>query len=166
MAVDFKPMVNSSYDEESGVSIPLPRMLPDSRSDGLRGIEYQYAFRRDGERIGGLGLLGTEVKVEQASKPEWVSTLEIDKDIQLKSFSRLKQDIQNDDDPFEFLQKVAQGLVNVFVGQRSNSDTFRYVVTVHADLLRRNGIDVPPGNVQTAEGWVVLADVLVPPHVA
>ena len=64
MPTDFQPRGTSSFDQESGVHIPLPRILPRTFQDGREGVEYQFSFRKGDERIYGLGIFGTENVIE------------------------------------------------------------------------------------------------------
>lgn len=64
MSIHFKPIENTSFDEGSGVTISHPRILLDAPLDGVASVEYQYTFRRGGQRVGDRGLFGTEVAAE------------------------------------------------------------------------------------------------------
>lgn len=118
MPLDFKPVVSSAVDEQSGVSIPQPRMLPATLPDGRNGIEYQYVFRLKDERIGALGIFGSEVALEGAGRREWLYTLDLTQDAAFKALFRFKQAIGNTDEDFDFIRDVACGLVNFFAGQK------------------------------------------------
>lgn len=166
MPIDFKPVVSSAIDEQSGVSIPQPRMLPATLPDGRNGIEYQYVFRLNDERIGALGIFGSEVALEESGRREWLYTLDLSQDAAFKALFRLKRAIGNTDGDFDFIRDVACGLVNVFAGQRSNSEAQRNVVVTTVEALARHGIGVPEAVHPLPGGTIVLANVLVPAHEA
>lgn len=166
MPIDFKPVVSSAFDEGSRISIPQPRMLPTTLPGGQSGIEYQYVFRRDDERIGALGIFGTEVSLERSGHREWLYTLDLAQDSAFRSLFRFKSAIGNMDGDFDFFRDVAQGLVNVFAGQRDNSEAQRNVVVTSVEALGRHGISVPEEVRPLPDGTIVLAEVLVPAHEA
>lgn len=164
MPIHFKPVVSSAIDEKSGISIPQPRMLPATLPDGGDGIEYQYVFRRNDESIGALGIFGSEVALENQGQREWLYTLELTQDAAFKALFRLKQTIGNADGEFDFLRDVACGLVNVFAGQRDNTEAQRTVAITSVEALARHGVDIPGAVHPRPDGTIVLADVFVPAH--
>ena len=165
MSINFKPRERSAFDEISGISILMPRVLPAALPEKVGAIEFQYSFRRDGQDVGALGFLGAEELVETEGRREWVYTLDLSPDIVLEEILRFKRAIGNADTDAEFLQGLAQGLANAFAGQTSNVDDLRYVAIAHADDLARVGISAPGGSARLTDGSIVLADVLVPAHV-
>lgn len=166
MPIYFKPVVSSAIDEKSGVSIPQPRMLPATLPDGGDGIEYQYVFRRNDECIGALGIFGSEVTLEKQGQREWLYTLDLTQDAAFKSLFRLKQTIGNADREFDFVRDVACGLVNVFAGQKENTEAQRTVVVTSVEALARHGVDVPDAVHPRPDGTIVLAEASVPALVA
>lgn len=166
MPIDFKPVVSSAVDEKSGVSIPQPRMLPATLPDGRNGIEYQYVFRLKDERIGALGIFGSEVVLEEAGRREWLYTLDLTQDAAFKALFRFKQAIGNTDEDFDFIRDVACGLVNVFAGQKNNTEAQRNVVVTTFEALGRHGIGVPDAVHPLPDGTLILANAFVPAHEA
>lgn len=164
MPIVFEPNESSAFDSVSGVLIPQPRMVPATLSDGRDVIEYQYSFRRDGERIGGLGIFGTEQIQNNNGRRTWVYTLELTQDSGFERLFRLKDAIENKDDNFTFVQNVAQGLVNVFAGQTDNTDAQLNLVVTNLAALERAGIQPPPALSTTLDGTVILAECMVPAH--
>ncbi|MBK0025006.1 hypothetical protein IAE57_02430 [Stenotrophomonas sp. S48] len=160
--MDFKPLGISAIDESSGVSIPQPRMLPATLPGGGTGIEFQYAFRRNGERIGGLGILGKETALVTDGHREWLYKLEITHHSAFDSIFRLKRKIGNTDDDFIFLSTIAEGLVAVFVGSHDNVEPQRNVVVTSLSALNQQGILVPEQIPFSQDGEIVLADAYVP----
>lgn len=166
MTVDFKPRDTSSFDQGSGTSIPMPRILPHTLPDGGDGIEYQFAFRRGDELVGGLGVYGAEEVVERSGQREWVYTLDLSSASVLRSMLRSKQALGIADDDVAFLRGLAQGLVNVFAGQINNIDNLRYVAFTRQVGLSHLGLAAPEGAAILPDGTIVLAEVFVPAHVA
>lgn len=165
MSIDFKPRERSAFDENSGISVLRPRMLPASIPGRTDAIEYQYSFRRDGQSIGALGFFGTEEKIEKGARREWVYTLDLSPEAVLEDVLRFKKSIGNNDRDSEFVQSIALGLVSAFAGQTTNADDLRYVASTKADALARLGIAIPDGVTSLPDGSIILADVLVPAHV-
>lgn len=164
MPLDFKPRVNSALDENSGISIPQPRMLPSALPDGGEGIEYQYVFRRDNTRIGGLGIFGAEVVLDRPEGRERLYTLDLTQDSAIEGVRHFKKRIGAADGDFDFLRDVANGLVNVFAGQVDNVDAQRNVAVTSVSALARNGVQLPAGAEIPPDGVIVLAEVFVPAH--
>lgn len=162
MPIDFKPTASAAFDERSGVSIPQPRMLPATLPDGRNGIEYHYVFCLKDERIGALGIFGSEVALEVSGQREWLYTLDLSQDAAFEALFRFKQAIGNADRDFDFIRDVACGLVNVFAGRNNNTDAQRNVVVTTVEALGRHGIGVPDVVHPLPDGTIVLANVFVP----
>lgn len=164
MPIDFKPVVSSAFDEQSGISIPQPRMLPTTLPDGRNGIEYQYVFRLKDKRIGALGIFGHEVIFKESGRRVRMFTIDLSQDAEYKALFRFKQTIGNVDSDFDFIRDVACGLVNVFAGMKTNDDEQRHVVVTTIEALGRHGVGVPDGVHPLPDGMIVLASVVVPAH--
>jgi len=162
MPTDFKPRGTSSFDQESGVHIPLPRILPHTFQDGREGVEYQFSIRKGDERIDGLGVFGTEGVIEASGQREWEFTIDLSSESALRSMLRSKESIGSTDDDITFLTALARGLVNVFAGQDDNTDNLSYVAFTSVEALSALGLSVPANVRVTAQGTVVLAEVHVP----
>lgn len=166
MPIDFKPGVSSAFDHKSGASIPQPRMLPVMLPDGPYGVEYQYVFRLDDERIGASGTFGSEVALEESRRREWLYTLDLSQDGASKALIRFKRAIGNTDGDFDFIRDVACGLVNAFAGQQNNTVAQRNVVVTNVEALGHHGVGIPGAAHPLPDGTIVLANVLVPGHEA
>ncbi len=164
MPIVFRPQDSSAFDSVSGVLIPQPRMVPATLSDGRDVIEYQYSFRRDGERIGSVGIFGTEQIQNSDGRRTWVYTLELTRDSVFERLFRLKETLNNGDDDFTFIQNVSQGLVNVFAGQSDNTDAQLNLVITNLAALERAGVQPPRGISTTLDGTIILAECMVPAH--
>ena len=162
MSIEFKPDCNSALDASSEVRISFPRILPATLSDGSEAIEYQYTFRRDGERVASLGILGTENLSVQGSVHQRIYTLDLSASEVLDSILRFKERIENSDDPAPFVRAVAQGLLNVFSNQSSTSESVRYVAFARVDSLIQHGMAIAEDSLQLRDGVVLLARLLVP----
>lgn len=166
MPIYFKAEMSSAIDEKSGVSIPQPRMLPATLPDGRDGIEYQYVFRRNDERVGAFGIFGSEIALEGQGRREWLYTLDLTHEVAFKSLFRLKQTIGNADEDFDFVRDVACGLVKVFASQRDNTEAQRNVVVTSVEALTRHGVDVPSTVHPCPDGTIVLAEAFIAAAVA
>lgn len=165
MSFDFKSRSRSSFDEESGVSIPQPRMLPASCAGSDDNIEYQYSFFLDGKDIGGLGLLGTCGFTERQGRREQLFTLDLGREGVLRSALGFRETLGNSDDEFVFLRGLAQGLVMAYAGRTDNDDDVRYVAIADADSLARAGMHIPDDVISWVEGVILLAEAYVPAHI-
>lgn len=164
MTIDFRPRGTSSFDQQSGVHIPLPRMLPHTFVDGREGVEYQFSFRRGDERLDGLGVFGTEQVIENHGQQEWLYTIDLSSESALKSMLRSRDSIGATDDDITYICGLARGLVNVFAGQDDNTENLLYVAFTSAEALSSLGIPVPGNSQNLADGAIVLAEVRVPAH--
>lgn len=126
MPLCFQPRPASSFDPNTGVSIPQPRTLPATLPDGQPGMEYQYAFIRDGKMIGGLGFLGPNAIVETGGHRECVFTLDLGRDRLITSMLEFKQTLGNQDDDYDFLRALAQGMVLAYAGRTDDKVNYRY----------------------------------------
>lgn len=162
MPIRFKPVENTAFDPESGVTISFPRILPATRRDGSDAIEYQYMFRRDEQRVGATGFFGTEQVVEQHGGREVRYTLELSPHQVLESILRLQRALGNTDEKYSFICSVAEGLVNVFSGQASSPESRRYLAMARVDELLRLGISPPDTSTRLPNDWLLLAELHVP----
>lgn len=164
MALDFQPRSESSFDQDSGVVITRPRSFPVSLPSGQQGVEYQYMFHRGDERVGGLGVLGTDRIFETAAGRERVFTLDLGHGAVLESVLSFKESLGGTDDAFAFLRSLARGLVMAYAGLMHNNYNLRYLAATNVAVLARLGV-VVPGDVEVgAEGGVWLAEVFIPAY--
>lgn len=165
MPLQFIPRERSAIDLVSGVSIPRPRMLPSSDAAGGRTIEFQYAFLRNGERIGGMGVFGSETVAERAEGREWACTLDLTPVWVLEDMLRFKKTLGDTNDDLAFVTELAEGLVNAFAGQTNNTEAMHYRAISTVDALAQVGIQTLAASKRLTDGKIVLADVHVPAHV-
>jgi hypothetical protein len=166
MAVNFVIREYSAFDGESGISILRPRMLPCEQPEGVGSIEYQYEFSRQGELVGGLGLLGDEHVDRTSGHPVWTYTLNLTPGRVVRDILRLKSIFGSEEADPVFLESIARGLVMAFAGQTANSEDLRYVALTRRETLIEEGLVDRLGNAAPYEDEVILADVLVPARMA
>jgi hypothetical protein len=166
MSINFKPRENTSFDEGSGVTISQPRILLDAPLDGIARVEYQYTFRRGGERVGAMGFFGTEVATEVDGQRGLIYTLDLRPAEVLMDMLKFKRFLGDTSDEFVFVRCLAQGLVNVFAGKTSNLESRRYVVVSSGEDLARVGAPAPADHLELPDGNVILAQLFVPAHAA
>lgn len=162
MPLCFQPETASSFDPNTGVSIPQPRILPTTLPDGQPGTEYQYAFTRDGKMMGGLGFSGPNAIVETGGHREWVFTLDLGRDRLITSMLEFKQTLGNQDDDYDFLRAFAQGQVLAYAGRTDNKMNYRYAAVTTPEALVRAGVSIPVEGALKPNGKIVLAEVAVP----
>ncbi|MGH8039315.1 MAG: hypothetical protein ACREPD_16375 [Stenotrophomonas sp.] len=166
MSINFKPSANTSFDEGSGVTISHPRILLDAPVDGVASVEYQYTFRRGGERVGAMGFFGTEVAAELDGQRGLIYTLDLRPAEVLMDMLKFKRLFGDTSDEFVFVRCLAQGLVNVFAGKSANHESRRYLVVASAEDLAQVGAPALAGHLALADGSIILAKLFVPAHVA
>lgn len=152
----FDEFVESAFEQRTSVAIALPQMLPHTFPDGREGIEYRFAFLRDGARIGGLGLFGTEDFIEGSR--DRVYTLDLSPEWVLESVLQFKAALGDTSEDFDFLQSLAEGLVNVFARNARNAHNQRNLAITRIDALVRARIPVQVGATRATGNWIVLAD--------
>ncbi|MGE8273350.1 hypothetical protein [Stenotrophomonas sp.] len=162
MPIEFRPDSNSAFDAPSGVRISYPRVLPATLPDGSEITEYQYTFRRDGERIASLGIFGTETLAIDENGRERIYTLDLSTSEVLKSIIDFKEEIGNSDEASAFIRAFAQGLVNVFSNQPSIFESIRYIAVARIDSFLQLGIAMPADRIQLQNEEVVLGSLFVP----
>lgn len=164
MTPNFQVRPDSSLDLVSGISINRPRILPAILADGTEGTEYQYAFLRDGKRLDGLGFLGSDLVVEKDGQREWVFTFHLGREKLVRAMLEFKTVFHADGDDFEFLCKLAQGLVLAYAGRTDNEDALRYVAATTFEALSAAGVFISGETQVLDDGIVILAEVFVPKH--
>ncbi|AWH24014.1 hypothetical protein [Stenotrophomonas sp. YAU14D1_LEIMI4_1] len=140
MPLEFQRQPGTAVDRHTGVIITAPRILPASPPEDASHTEYQYLFHRNGQRVGGLGLFGSDEMVETESGCERVFSLDLGRDWVLRSILGFKQTLNDQDSNFVFLCSVAQGLVLANMDHSSARYGVRYVATTTAEALARNDI--------------------------
>lgn len=166
MPFDFEPTEKSAVDEQSGISILRPRMLPDAQLDGSIGIEYQYTFNRDSKTVWAIGFFGKQALITTNGGRERRHTLDLGPDWVLNDMLKFKDSLGNLDEPFAFIQSLAQGLVNSFAVEVGNPQDLRFVAFTRADALTRVGVPVPEGTPICDDGSIILASVFIRAHQA
>lgn len=162
--MNFKPYRGSAYDEISDIKIPYPRMLPEERDDGRIGIEYQFTFLRNDERIGSIGISGTkEITGEGVDRKE-IFKLSIASKSTFERLFRLKLISGNKDTEFKFIEKIAEGLVAVFAGNKDSFFSQQNTVITTREALNQNEINIPSDIHTSIDGEIILAVSYTPAH--
>lgn len=154
MSIDQR--VESAFEQRTSVTIALPRMLPHTFPDGREVVEYQFAFLRDGARISGLGLFGTEEFIEGSR--DRVYTLDLSPEWVLESVLQFKAALGDTSEDFDFLQSLAEGLVDVLARNARSRFSQRNLAIARIDALVRAGIPVQVDAARATGDWIVLAD--------
>lgn len=162
MTTCFKPRGNSAFDEASGISIPRPRILPAGRSNDGSTLEYQYIFRRNGERVGAIGFFGTVENVMRDGSMVRVYTMQLRPAVVIDSLLRIKAAAASTEDQFTFVRNSAQGLVNAYLAGHDNDVDCQYRAVTTIEVLAEAGVTVPAGHWVDADGTLTLAEAFVP----
>ena len=166
MPMKFISRDMSSYDEASKVSIIQPRMFVENKPDGSTRVEYEYTLLKSGERIGGIGLSGTQTIVKKNENTEWIYTLEITQESTIDMLFRIKRKISNKDDDFSFITDISKGLIKVFEKQKDENFTYNYIALTTPEALVRHGISPPSYACKTPNGLIVLASAHIAAYTA
>lgn len=161
MPLNFQSQSGSAVDQQSGIRIPMPRMLPASTQDGKEYTEYQYSIYRGDKRISGLGLNGTDRIVDAQKRRVWESKLDLGRDWVLDAIFDIKSDLKNDDNDFDFLRAIACGMLKVFEGESNQNYDFHYLASSDESSLARRGIEVPSDIARLPNNEIVLAEIFV-----
>ena len=164
MPINFVPRERSSFDEGSGVSILRPRMLPASEPGLEMEVGYQYTFLQGGRDVGGLGFLGVLAVGEVDGRKTESFTMDLRRDLVIQSILRFQARINNQDDAFDFISGLAQGLLNCFALQTENELERRYLAFTDAAVLSRQQVAIRDDVVVDEQGRVTLATLAVPAH--
>lgn len=160
MPLNFVPQRGAAVDNENGLTIFRPRMLPAEKPDD---IEYQYTVYLNGSPFDGLGLFGTEEILIENGEKLINFTLDFGRDWVINSIFSLKNSLENKDDDFSFLTAIAKGLIATFVCRKDNDENIRYMATTKASLLNARDIKVP-SEISQNQDRIVLASVFIPAH--
>lgn len=160
--MNFKPYRDYAYDEISGIKIPYPRMLPEERKDGSIGVEYQYTFLRNDERIGSIGISGTKEVTGKGADRKEIFTLKIANKSAFERILQLKLISGNGETEFKFIGKIAKGLVIVFAASKGILFTQQYKAITTRKALDRNGISIPLDIHTPTKGAITLAELNMP----
>lgn len=159
MPMTFTPRERSAIDEDSGLIILRPRILPEN---GGGRIEYQYTFLKNDERIGGVGLSGTQPIIKRNEKSTWEFKLEITHESELGLLLNLKQKINNNDNNLDFITSIANGLIAVFEKQKDEDFSYQYTVLTTPGALARHEIYIPSKKSSETENMIILAESYIP----
>lgn len=113
--------------------------------NGVVGTEYHYSLYRGDDRIGGLGLIGSDEVVEHGGVREHVFWLDLAREQVIRALLDYKQDFGATDEDFAYLRGIAHGLVVAFAGRTENEENLRYVAVTSIEALSAAGVLVSDG---------------------
>lgn len=144
MPLNFVSRSGSAVDVDNKIMIPPPRILPADIPASRNDTEYQYSIYSNGNRVDGLGFLGSDHIQDGPNGEEWVFLLDLTHEGVINSMlGRIKKSLNNTDDDFTFLQGLAEGLV-IANENLSNSKKYkRYLAVTDRKLLDDFGIFAP-----------------------
>ncbi|WP_313347917.1 hypothetical protein [Stenotrophomonas sp.] len=151
----------SAIENESGVRILLSR-LQGALPDGGDPAEYQYVFLRGSERVGFLGLRGGKDRFQFEPRREWAYSLDMTREVTLKSMLKQKPVFMSADGDFEFLCSLAYGLLFSANEGGSSHDDVRHLAITTLNAISGVGILSVPPEVVSPNGTVVLAEIFIP----
>lgn len=157
----FEARPGSAYDPVTGVTIPEPRLIAGVLRDGARVTEYHYAFYRDGQVVGRLGLYGSDtLKLEQGGM-ERQFFLYFGHDWLIRSLLELKQTLGHTGDDYAFVCGLVEGMLRVYETQPDVRGHQRYLaIADHREVLK-GGLQLPTHKIAAFGGLVLFADLVV-----
>jgi hypothetical protein len=158
MSLHFIAAHGYSIDTANAVMICPPRMEPGTASGE---VEYQYWIYKNDDMGHGLGCFGSSVLVEEAGQTVRLFTLNLGQPQAIESMLKLKQQFHLDVSDFEFIHRLAEGLVRVFESRTDNAEAVRYVALTVEARLQDIGVTVPADLPRLPSGQVVLAEARV-----
>ncbi|WP_213947027.1 hypothetical protein [Luteibacter sp. dw_328] len=161
MTLHFVAAHGSAVDSANGLVIYPPRMEQSSKPDE---VEYQYAIYNKDRNRHGLGFFGLNVLTEEAGETVRLNTLDLGGPQVIDSMLKLKQRLHIDGDDFEFIHRLAEGLVRVFESRTDNTEAVHYVALTEEAPLQDIGLAVPANLSRRSNGQVVLAEAWVDAH--
>lgn len=161
MTLRFVAAHGSSVDTANALVIYRPRMEPCAAPDE---VEYQYAIYKNEDERDGLGFFGLSIVIEEGGEPVRVFTLDLGRPPVIESMIELKKRLKVDGDDFDFIQRLAEGLVGVFESRTDNTEAVRYVALTQDAPLHEKGIAVPDALPRLPNGQIVLAEARVEAH--
>ena len=160
MPLHFEAAHGCAVDRGNGLEIYRPRMEPGRSPEE---VEYQYPIYQ-GEKTHGIGCLGLSTVIEENGHPVRLFTLDLGQGGAIDRILKLKQQLQIDGDTFEFVQRLAEGLVKVFQSRTDNTEAAHYVALIQDAALQEHQISVSDGLARLSNGQVILAEVHVQAH--
>jgi hypothetical protein len=161
MTLHFVAAHGSAVDSANGLVIYRPRMQPTSTPDE---VEWQYMVYKNDDMGHGLGFFGLHVLIEEAGETVRLFTLDLGRPDVVTSMLKLKQRLSIDGDDFEFIHRLAEGLVRVFESRTDNTEAVHYVALTEEAPLQDVGLAAPANFSRLSNGQVVLAEAWVDAH--
>ena len=159
MPMTFIPHESSAFDEGSAVSILRPRIAPE---DNEKRIEYQYTFLKGDERIGGIGLGGSQSIITKNGNRTWEFRIEITHKSEIEMLLNFKKKINNKDDEIDFIKSMANGLIAAFESRQDADMSYRYLVLTTPWALAQNNIPCRGQADQEMASTFILAESNIP----
>jgi hypothetical protein len=160
MPLRFEAAHGSAIDPHNDLKIFQPRMEPTATPDE---VEYQYAIYRGDTRYG-FGCFGLSMVVQEQGRSVRVFTLDLGQDWVIESIQKLRERLSIDGDDFDFAQRLAEGLVQVFQSRTDNTEEVRYLALMQTAFLDKKGWVASDALAHLPNGDVVLAQIVVPAY--
>jgi hypothetical protein len=161
MTLHFVAAHGCAVDSANSLVIYPPRMEPTSKPDE---VEYQYWLYKNDDMGHGLALFGLNALIEEAGEAVRLFTLDLGQPQVIEPILKLKQRLAIDGDDFEFIHRLAEGLVRVFQSRTDNTEAVHYVALTQDAPLQDVGLVVPAYLPRLSNGQVVLAEARVDAH--
>ena len=157
----FEATDTSALDRQNNLKLARPRMLP---VDDPNGIEFEFPILHGDEYLA-FGCMGVQNVTEIKGRKTRIVTLDLARESTVDWVLDLKQWLHASQDDLSFFLALADGLVKAFQGRTDNHyEDVLYVAVTQEASLRRRGIHPPEHMEHDAEGFMVLAEALIPIH--
>jgi len=160
MTTDHTPRKRSHLEQRENFHVSLSRALPHALSDGRDGVEYQYVFLRDGERVGAMGFFGPQELFAGYPHSSRIYTFDLTLGHVVDDMLRLKRKLGSTDDDFQFIRSLAAALVLAASRGVNSSNNISHVAVTSVEALASAGVSLPAGADALPDGTVALAELI------
>lgn len=161
MTLHFVAAYGCAVDSANSLVIYEPRMEPTSKPDE---VEWQYMIYKNDDMGHGLGFFGLHALIDDGGEIVRLFTLDLGRPQVVTSMLKLKHRLGIDGDDFEFIHRLAEGLVRVFESETNNTEVIRYVALTQDAPLQDVGLVVPVDLPRLPNGQVILAETRLEAH--
>lgn len=156
MSLNFLFRTGAAIDQDSGLTIHPPRLVPASPPIGPALTEYQYNLYQGDDRYG-FSVFGKTDQIDEAASV----TLDLSQGLALEAILRLKLDIGNDDSDFVFLTGLAHGLLVVLEADAPDDHRMTCQAWISLDALAQRHVPVITDTKSILGDKVLLASVVI-----
>ncbi|WP_439450759.1 hypothetical protein [Stenotrophomonas sp. ATs4] len=162
MPSTFYPDATSEAEMQNAVLVSLARL----QGGGPSPAEYEYVFRRNGERVGVAGVSGgLDWYIREEGHWEDIYSLDFTHPQSLRCLLEEKSALGSTEDDFSFLRRIVHALLSAAGSGVRSRHHVRYVALTTQDALAGAGVPANAHHVlDSLEGYLLLAILQIPPR--